>query len=342
MQIAKLLKVRSSLMFALLLFAAATPACAQEKPKRMIPGASVKELVPETPNETENGISQIIYGQLFKPGTTEYTHVGAKALKDAPPLPTGYVLFKDLVYRIKTEAITSGSQITVFSLPSADNETDFGNLGILHFEDDEMSPAGSSWAEVTIFPGGWDEHFNSVSKTQYDVQQRDFKSRRIAAISHHFGLFAVALFQETQPRRTGPFTQTEVKATSSPGQVSEDHEVTHTIIVKNKGPNSVAEVDVKEEVDTYLQYISATSTQGTCKESTQSNGRVLCYLGSLPAGASASIKVVSRVRHNMILTKDANEVVNFLEVVFKENPTDFVEADNQVMMQFNTTILKKQ
>jgi uncharacterized repeat protein (TIGR01451 family) len=247
-----------------------------------------------------------------------------------------------LVYRIKTEAIISGSQITVFSLPSADNETDFGNLGILHLEDDEMSPSGSSWAEVTVFTGGWDEHFNFVSKVQYDALQREFKSKRIAAITHQFGLFAVALFQETQPRRIGPFTQTEVVATSSPEQVFEGQEVTHTIIVKNKGPNSAAEVNVKEEVCPDLEYISAVSSQGTCKESTQSSGRVFCYLGSLSAGASANIKVVARVQRNPLLNNGVSKVGNILEVVFKENATDFIEADNQVMMQFNTTILKKQ
>jgi hypothetical protein len=94
MQIAILLKARSSVMMVLVCFATVTSACAQEKPKQMIPGPSVKELVPESPNRDQDGVSQIIFAELFKLGPTEYKHVGTRALKNAPPLPTGYTLYK--------------------------------------------------------------------------------------------------------------------------------------------------------------------------------------------------------------------------------------------------------
>src|SRR5438552_2644651 len=131
----QLLQIRSLLMLALLFFATANAGCAQEKPNRMIPGPSVKELVPESPNPSQDGVSQIIFSQLFKPGTTEYAHVGNRVLKNAPPFPTGYVLFKDLVFQVKTEAISSGFDITVFNLPSVENEADFKNLAVLHLEE---------------------------------------------------------------------------------------------------------------------------------------------------------------------------------------------------------------
>src|SRR5437773_10697351 len=99
----QMLKFRSLLILAFLFFATTASSCAQEKPKRMVPGSSVKDLVPESPNEKGDGVAQITIGQLFKPGTTEYTRIGAAGLKDAPPLPTGYVLFKDLVFSVKTE-----------------------------------------------------------------------------------------------------------------------------------------------------------------------------------------------------------------------------------------------
>lgn len=325
-----------------LICATVTSACAQEKPKRMIPGPSVKELVPESPNEKEDGVAQITLGELFKPGSTEYTHAGANALKDAPPLPTGYVLFKDLVYRIKTEAITASSQLIVFNVPSVENETDFSKLSILHLEDDEMSPSGSSWAEVTVFRGGWDEHFHFVPKAQYDALQPDFKSRRIAAITGpQFGVFAIALAPESQSTSTGPFTQIEVAPSSSPEPVRIGDEVTHTIVIENKGPKPAAEVNIKEEFGNDLYYTSASSTQGTCNHSTKSNGRVLCHLGSLPAGATATITIVARL-HDNPLTKDGSKLGNQVEVNFKENSTDFVEADNQIFKDFTTTITRKQ
>ena len=76
----------------------------------MIAGPSVKSLVPESPNENEDSITQITIGQLFKPGITEWTRIGLGGVKDAPRLPTGYVLFKDDVFLLKTDAIISGDK----------------------------------------------------------------------------------------------------------------------------------------------------------------------------------------------------------------------------------------
>lgn len=328
-------------MLALILFAAPTWACAQQKPKRMIQGPSVKELAPESPSQNEDGITQICFGLLFKPGTTEYTRVGMAGIKDRPPLPTGYRVFKDLVYQVTSEAIIAGSQITVFNLPSVENEIDFKNLSLLHLEWDELSPAGFSWADVTVFSGGWDEHFHSVSKARYDAMQPNFKLRQIAATTHEFGLFAIALAPDSGLPSTGPFTQIEVSATSSPEPVRVGDEVTHMIVVKNKGPKAAAEVNFKASLGSDLDFFSVTPNQGTCKRSTQSSDRVLCYLGALPSGAVATVAVVARVRDN-ILSKDGDKVGNMIELVFKERPTDFVVEDIQVFKDFTTTIVKKQ
>lgn len=331
---------RLLLILTVFLSGTAISSCAQEKPKRMIPGPSVKELVPESPREKEDGITQITIGQLFKPGTTEYTRIGAAGLKDAPPLPTGFVLFKDMVYRIRTEAITSGYQLTIFTLPSVENEADFSRMNILHLEDDEMSPSGFSWTPVTVFPGGWDDHFHFVSRDQYDALEPDFKSKRLAAVTHEFGVFAVALAPASEVPSTGPFTQIEVIPRSSPVPVAVGEEVTHTILVKNKGARAAAEVDVKAELDPDFGY-TANSNQGSCKQSNESSGRILCYLGAMPAGSTATITVVGRVSRHIVLTKELSEFGNMLEVVFKVTPTDLVEADNQLFMQFDFKVLKK-
>jgi len=79
MLILQMHKLRLLLMSALLLFATATSSCAQEKPKRMIPGPSVKELVPESSNEKQDGISKFIVAQLFDP---ERPNIGT--LRPAP------------------------------------------------------------------------------------------------------------------------------------------------------------------------------------------------------------------------------------------------------------------
>jgi uncharacterized repeat protein (TIGR01451 family) len=342
MLILQMHKFRSLLMIALLFFATATPSCAQEKPKRMIPGTSVKELVPESPNEKEDGISQIIFAQLFKPGETEYKRVGSGVLKDAPPLPTGYTLYKDRVYEVKTHAIiTQAFNITIFNVPSTDNEQEFKRLAILHLEDDEMSPSGKSWNDVTLFTETADERiFQFVPKDKYKSLQPDFKSKQIAGVTDQFGIFALALAPEYGTPSTGPFTQIEVVPASSPEPVAIGEEVTHTIVIKNTGSRAAAEVNVKEELNPAFEYVSANSSQGSCNQSRESTGRVLCHLGALPVGASATITIVARVPDNL-MRKSGDKMGNDIEVNFKESVTNFAEADNQVFKDFNTTIVRR-
>jgi uncharacterized repeat protein (TIGR01451 family) len=311
----------------------------------MIPGSSPKELVPESRNTDQDGISQIIFAQLFQAGATAYKHVGANGLKTAPPLPTGCALFKDLAYEVTTEAIVAGPNFTVFNIPSATSQTDFEMLGVLHLEDDEMSPAGASWSPVMVYAGGWDEKTAPIiPKAKYDALMPDFKTRRLAALSNHFGTFAIVSCQESVPISTEPFTQITVAATSSPERVKEGQELTHTITVENKGPKPAAEVNVKTDLNPDFDYVSVSSSQGSCKRSRNSSGRVLCYLEAMPVGSKATITLEARVRHNHFWkpNESSAESISNLELAFKENPTDFVVAENQIFTQFTTTIIKKE
>jgi uncharacterized protein DUF11 len=336
-----LIRIKFPWLLTIFFTAVTTPGCAQQRPTQMIPGASVKELIPESSDANSDGIAEIVLGQLFTLGNTEYTRVGAQALKDAPPFPTGYLLFKDLVYKIKTEAGIAGSQITVFRITSAASETEFGKLAILHLEEDEMSPSGYSWAEVTVSPGGWDEHFHFVPKAQYQAHIPDFKSRRLAAMTHEFGTFAVAIMPPPAQQPPGSFTKFEVTVpVSNPDPVPIGEVANHKIILQNKGPNSAAEVNVKIELNPDFTDVSATSSQGNCKSSTASKGRMLCYLGAMSAGATANITVRGRVRSGLIQNEDLDETANDLEVIYKASPTDFAQTDNQILRQFNTRILK--
>jgi len=307
----------------------------------MVSGPSVKDLVPEKPNPEQDGISQIVFAQLFKPGPTEYALVGAGGLKGTPPLPTGYVLFKDLVFSVKTEAISSGLNITVFNLPSVDDENDFKKLAVLHLEDDEMSPSGYSWNEATLFSDTADAMiFRFIPRVKYDSMQPDFKSKRIAAVTNQFGIFAISMAPEAQSDSIRSFTQMEVMASSSPDPVRVGEDVTHKLVIRNNGPQAAAEVNVKEELNPDFEYKSATSSQGTCRQSTKSDGRVLCQLGGFPTGASTTITIIAHVLDNPS-TKDGSVMRNDLEIYFKENSADFVEAKNQIFKDFGTSITRK-
>lgn len=191
-------------MIAFLFLATATSSSAQERPKRMIPGPSVKELVPKFPNPNQDGVNRIIFALLFKPGPTEYAHIGTAALKNAPPFPTGYTLFKDGVYEVKTKAIVTTFNVTVFGVPSAESEEEFKSLTILHLESDEMSPSGQSWKEVTLFPQIADEKmFHFISKDKYDsLTLRE--SKLSTSMTTKESALTISLLRLRQPRHQLP------------------------------------------------------------------------------------------------------------------------------------------
>jgi len=288
--------LRSLVTVILLLLIAGDSACAQEKRKRMVPGSSQFIVVTDSLGENEDGIAQITFGGISPPPKpTEYAYVGAGGLKDAPSLPTGYTLFNDLVFRVKTEALVSGSSLTIFKVASAKNEVEFGKLAVLHLKHDELSPTDFSWEDVSVLPGSWDEHVHHIPKRVYDGAAPDFNSRRVAGITDEFGIFAIASAPESEPERMEAFPKITVSFTSSPEPVQAAQEVTHTITFRNEGTSASAEVNVKEVLDIYLDYVSATPTQGVCKQKVAAYN-IVCHLGALPAGANATITIVSRPR----------------------------------------------
>ncbi|HBB94850.1 MAG TPA: hypothetical protein DC054_05615 [Blastocatellia bacterium] len=340
-------QIRSLLTVAVFICATVTSACAQEKPKRMIQGPSEFIVVPDSLGENEDGIAQITFGGISPPPKpTEYASIGAKGLKDAPPLPTGYTLFKDLVFKVKTEALVSGSHLTIFKVSSADGNVEFGKLDVLHLKYDALSPTNFSWEDATVFPNGWDEHFHHIPKKLYDAATPDFKSKRIAAITDEFGIFAIAFAPESEPQQTGPFPEVVLKGTSSPEPAHPGQEVTHTLVFSNQGISTAAEVDVKEVLDIDLDFVSVSQTQGVCKQKEALN-IVVCHLGPLPAKARATITLVTRARGMFITNPSTGKpesskiVLNSIEAVFKRTATDFVDERGQIFSQIKTTIVNE-
>jgi len=322
----------------LLLCAMGDSSCAQEKPKQMVAGESELHVIAESLSEQEDGISEIFFGGIsppFKP--TEYTHLGFKGLKDAPPLPTGFVLFKDLVFQVKTQALVSGSYLTVFRIASADNEAQFKKLNVLHLERDTLSPTNFSWEPATVFPGGWDGRIHYVSQGLYDSVQPDFKSKRLAGITDEFGIFAITLAPESEPERSEPFPKVTLKTTNSPETVEAGELVTHTLTFANEGVSAAAELDFRVVLDPD-EYVSATPSQGLCKQKEALN-IIVCHLGRLPGNASASITLVTR--SHLLTDEDKRKHSTPVEAVFKQAATDFVDVRGQIFSEITTTVVKK-
>jgi uncharacterized repeat protein (TIGR01451 family) len=330
---------RILLVVTVITFGWSTSACGQSANRRMIPAQSLKELVSEDP--TQEGIVQIRIGQLFKQGTTEYESIDRKTLKDAPPLPTGYRPFKDQVYRVTTEAMVSGEHVVVFHLPSVSNQAEFKRLEVLYLDVDEMSPLGKSWIPVTVVDGAWDENVNrSIPKTTYDQLLRDFSSRRIAAISEDFGVFAIAIAPETYEEPKEPFTRMELVSTSFPEAARKNEKVTHTFTIKNNGPVKAEEVNFKEELGNDLEFESAEASQGRCRQSNRSTNRVLCHFGSMAASTNVIVKITMRVNKNALFTDSFRPITSRALLAFKQNSTDFIHDKTEILAEVETTILE--
>lgn len=316
-----------------------TVACAQSSSRRLMPSRSQKELVAE--DSAQEGVVQITLGQLFKEGATEYTLLDRKTLKDAPSLPTGFIPYRNQAYRITTDAIVSGEQIIVFHLPSAGNQAEFKRLSVLYLAEDEMSPSGRAWIPVTVAADAWDENtFQSISKTTYDQLLPDFSSRRIAAISEDFGIFAIAIAPETYDVPKEPFTRMELVATSSPETARRNEPVTHTVVIKNLGPAKAEEVNFKEELNTELNFESVVASQGQCRQSNRSSNRVLCHLGPISAGSTVTVKIMSRINEKTVLTRDFEQTTSLVELVFKQRPADFIYDKTQILAEVKTAMIK--
>jgi uncharacterized repeat protein (TIGR01451 family) len=79
-------------------------------------------------------------------------------------------------------------------------------------------------------------------------------------------------------------------AKSGPAAVATGTLVTYTITVTNAGPQAASSVVLTDPLAPSTEYVSATPSQGTCSGTTT----VSCSLGSIVAGANATIVLVVR------------------------------------------------
>lgn len=145
-------------------------------------------------------------------------------------------------------------------------------------------------------------------------------------MTNQFGIFALALAPDSSSDGSEPFPAVTLKATSSPETVQAGEDVTHTLSFTNNGTTAVAQLNVKEVLGVDLDYLSVTPTQGACKQK-GANNVVVCHLGPLLSGASATVTLVSRSRNLFFKdstgkTESSRIAINTLEVVSKTASTE--------------------
>jgi len=82
-----------------------------------------------------------------------------------------------------------------------------------------------------------------------------------------------------------PAADLSVAKSDSPDPVSKGAQLTYSIVVTNNGPGSATAVQLTDSLPASVQFVSATSTAGSCM---QTGGTVACNLGDLSNGTNVT------------------------------------------------------
>lgn len=104
------------------------------------------------------------------------------------------------------------------------------------------------------------------------------------------GISATNLSASLSPGPHSASTCTDVAITKSgsPNPVLQSQILTYTLQVTNNGPQTATGVVAEDTLPSQVSYVSATSTQGTCS---QSSGIVTCTIGSMLSGTVVTITI---------------------------------------------------
>ena len=139
--------------------------------------------------------------------------------------------------------------------------------------------------------------------------------------------FEECLLDDTVPCLSG--SDLSVTKSGSPNPTVPEGPLTYTLEVRNRGPASSSDVVLNDQLPFRVSFQSVTSSQGSCLES---NGSVACRLGTLTAGASATVKIFVLVRASAA----GATIVNSALVLAAQDDPDY--SNNRVEVE--TKVLK--
>ncbi len=90
------------------------------------------------------------------------------------------------------------------------------------------------------------------------------------------------------PSSAAAATDLSIAKTDSPDPVNVGAQLTYTITVSNAGPDTANGVQVLDDLDSQVDFVSAAASQGNCD---QKGKKVTCDFGALAVGETASVTI---------------------------------------------------
>jgi len=212
----------------------------------------------------------VTFGHQYVAGSTGYETFNPATLG---PLPDGYTIYNSDAFLLGTGGLVSGPHVVTFNVPSVVEESDFNNLRVLHLEPDDFDPELVRIVDRTVLGP--------------ETPAPDFASRTISARVNGLGRFVLATKQSVPPNTD--IADLSVTVADSSNAIVLGNNLTYTITLHNAGPQTADEVMLKNSLPPQAEFISVSTTAGTCREF---EGSVLCTLPTLASGADETVTVV--------------------------------------------------
>ncbi|MBV9958263.1 MAG: DUF11 domain-containing protein [Acidobacteria bacterium] len=268
-------------------------------------------------------------GDSTRPLPTRHEIVELSALKEAPPIPNGFKLYRNLLFTVSSTAtehlndVAQPPYVVTVKLPGDISQSEFSQLRILNLYFDDLSSNYASWLDCTV--GTQPQDFNppAISQTRLEQARPDFAGRSLSALTSNNFPFAVVLRDEGLRQPQQPFTRLDVHTSYPSEQLRDGAQADVTVTVTNQGPRPAGSVLVDISPDHQMKLLSVNMSQGNQVRDT------LFQLGLLPVGATARVVMTVKVKGYFPETgkgtpaekyDDASTEVHY---IYKEHPNDY-------------------
>jgi uncharacterized repeat protein (TIGR01451 family) len=292
-----------------------------------------------TATSDQDGILSISYCWVFQPGLTTAKRIpkdsltqlsanleshrryaeaaGEKIRTDA--LPLGFTVYNNLAFELETKAVFDAASVTL-RLPSVTSEAEFNKLGLLYLDEGQIVPGVLEWQNYPEY---------------LRVQKSDFKSRTLTAgfsytsVFHHAtgsGRLIVASFNKEQYDKST--VDLYINSVVGPPYVKVGETFSYSISVKNSGATGRPANDVVVlSVINNGRFVSATTSQGNCRQSVNSTPEIVCELGTLDFGKTAVMTINIKAEDMGMMRDEKETVFSTMNEVQSRNP-DYSPENN--------------